>query len=303
MKHFLHIAGLNPFDLMPFLDHGLEFIKNDLQPLTQIPLKNRLIFHAFFENSTRTNVSFESAALRLGAQVIHFNVHTSSIHKGESDYDTFQTLLHMRPDAIVLRHPHAGAAHFMAQYASCPIINAGDGQHEHPTQALTDALCILDKKGSLAGLNIVICGDILHSRVAYSNIMLLTTLGACVKIVAPPPCIAPALENLDIEVFCQLSGEILETTDVLMLLRPQMERIHKYLPFPTKTIYHQLYGLNAQNISFLPANALILHPGPTSRDTEIDSWIMDNHPAVCIHHQVLCGIAARMSVLHVLFHS
>lgn len=251
----------------------------------------------FFESSTRTQSSFELAAKRLGADVMNMNVTTSSVNKGETLIDTAITLNAMRPDIIVVRHHAAGAVELLSQKVDCSVINAGDGAHQHPTQALLDALTIRRAKGRISGLTVAICGDILHSRVARSNIDVLNTLGARVRIVAPSTLLPAKSERLGAEVFTDMWRGI-EGADVVMMLRLQRERMESsYIP-STREYFH-FFGLDHEKLAKAKPDALVMHPGPMNRGVEIASTIADD-PRSVIREQVEMGVAVRMAVLEAL---
>ncbi len=263
--------------------------RNNLRGRTQINL--------FFESSTRTQSSFELAGKRLGADVLNMQLASSSIKKGETLIDTAMTLNAMHPDILVVRHHAAGAVELLAQKVSCAVINAGDGAHEHPTQALLDALTIRRRKGQIRGLTIAICGDILHSRVARSNILLLNAMGARVRIVAPSTLLPVGAERLGVEVFTDMA-EGLKECDVVMMLRLQTERM-KGTFVPSKREYFHYFGLDMAKLSIAKDDAIVMHPGPMNRGVEISSSIADDIRSV-IHEQVEMGVAVRMAVLETL---
>ena len=259
-------------------------------------LAGRTIIHLFFEASTRTRTSFEIAAQRLGADTISITAQASSVNKGESLLDTLNTLAAMRPDAIVMRHAASGAPHFLARYLETPIVNAGDGTHEHPTQALLDALTILDRKPSLKGLRVAIIGDIGHSRVARSNIHLLTKFGARVVLCGPPPMLPKAFECFSpLVTRTFLMEEAIAGADVIMMLRVQLERQHGRL-FASDNEYFRFYGLRLEHLQAAQPDAIVMHPGPINRGRELSSDVAD-FPRSVILNQVENGIAVRMAVL------
>ena len=262
-------------------------------------MRGRTLINLFFEASTRTQASFELAGKRLGADVMNMNVSTSSVQKGESLIDTAMTLNAMRPDMIVVRHYAAGAVELLSQKVDCSVINAGDGAHEHPTQALLDALTIRRAKGRVGGLTVAICGDILHSRVARSNIHVLNALGARVRLVAPSTLLPPGIDRLGAEVFTDM-WKGLEDADIVMMLRLQRERMQgNYVP-STREYYH-FFGLDQEKLAQARPDALIMHPGPMNRGVEIASAIADHSRSV-IRDQVEMGVAVRMAVLEALGH-
>ena len=260
-------------------------------------LRGRTLINLFFEASTRTQSSFELAGKRLGADVMNMNVSTSSVQKGETLVDTAMTLNAMRPDIIVVRHHAAGAVELLSQKVDCSVVNAGDGAHQHPTQALLDALTIRRCKGRIAGLTVAICGDIVHSRVARSNIDVLNTLGARVRIIAPSTLLPPAPERLGAEVFTDM-WKGLEGVDIVMLLRLQRERMEgSYVP-SSREFFH-FFGLDHEKLARAKPDALIMHPGPMNRGVEIASTVADHSRSV-IREQVEMGVAVRMAVLEAL---
>jgi aspartate carbamoyltransferase catalytic subunit len=257
-------------------------------------LRGRTLINLFFEASTRTQSSFELAGKRLGADVMNMNVSSSSMQKGETLIDTAMTLNAMRPDLLVVRHHAAGAVELLAQKVDCSVINAGDGSHQHPTQALLDALTIRRAKGRIAGLTVAICGDIMHSRVARSNINLLNTMGARVRVVAPSTLLPPQAQRLGVEVFTDMNAG-LDGADIVMMLRLQRERMQgSYVP-STREYFH-FFGLDHDKLGRAKPDALIMHPGPMNRGVEIASTIADHSRSV-IRDQVEMGVAVRMAVL------
>ncbi len=260
-------------------------------------LAGRTLINLFFEASTRTQASFELAGKRLGADVMNMNVSTSSVQKGETLIDTAQTLNAMRPDVIVVRHQASGAAELLSQKIDCSVVNAGDGAHQHPTQALLDALTIRRSKGRIDGLIVAICGDILHSRVARSNIELLNALGAQVRIIAPSTLLPPAPQRLGAEVFTDM-WKGLEGADIVMMLRLQLERMQgSYVP-SSREFFH-FFGLDHEKLAKAKPDALVMHPGPMNRGVEIASTVADHSRSV-IREQVEMGVAVRMAVLEAL---
>ncbi|WSH23191.1 aspartate carbamoyltransferase catalytic subunit [Rhizobium ruizarguesonis] len=260
-----------------------------LRGLTQINL--------FFEASTRTQASFELAGKRLGADVMNMSVGNSSVKKGETLIDTAMTLNAMRPDVLVIRHSSAGAAALLAQKVSCSVVNAGDGQHEHPTQALLDALTIRRAKGKLSRIIVAICGDVLHSRVARSNILLLNAMGARVRVVAPATLLPAGIAEMGVEVFHSMQ-EGLKDADVVMMLRLQRERMSGAF-VPSVREYFHFYGLDAETLKAAKDDALVMHPGPMNRGVEIASEVADG-PQSVIAEQVEMGVAVRMAVMETL---
>jgi aspartate carbamoyltransferase catalytic subunit len=251
----------------------------------------------FFEASTRTQSSFEIAGKRLGADVINMAVATSALSKGETVLDTAMTINAMRPNFLVVRHPSSGAVELLAQKVSCSVINAGDGQHEHPTQALLDALTIKRRKGQVEGLVVAICGDVLHSRVARSNIHLLRKLGARVRVVAPSTLLPTGISNFGVNVFRDMRAGLADA-DVVMMLRLQLERMAGAF-VPSQREYYRFFGLNEEKLRYAKPDALVMHPGPMNRGVEIDSNVADGVQSV-IREQVEMGVAVRMAVLDAL---
>ncbi len=278
--------------LLDIADHNAD--QNRLEAKKRDVLKGKTLINLFFESSTRTQSSFELAAKRLGADVMNMNVSTSSISKGETLIDTAITLNAMRPDIIVVRHHAAGAVELLSQKVDCSVVNAGDGAHQHPTQALLDALTIRRAKGRVAGLIVAICGDILHSRVARSNIDVLNTLGARVRIVAPSTLLPAKPERLGAEVFTDMWKGI-AGADVVMMLRLQRERMESSFVPSTREYFH-FFGLDHEKLAKAKPDALVMHPGPMNRGVEIASTIADD-PRSVIREQVEMGVAVRMAVL------
>jgi aspartate carbamoyltransferase catalytic subunit len=298
-RHLLGIEGLSRDEITLFLDLADSYValnrradkKTDL-------LRGRTLINLFFESSTRTRTSFELAGKRLGADVINMPVSASSIKKGETMIDTAMTLNAMHPDVLVVRHPDSGAVKLLSEKVNCAVINAGDGSHEHPTQALLDALTIRRRRGRLAGLTVAICGDVLHSRVARSNIHLLTTMGARVRLVAPPTLLPPRIERLGVEVFTDMRAG-LRDCDIVMMLRLQTERMRgSYVPSVREYFY--FFGLDYDKLKSAKDDALIMHPGPMNRGVEIDSVLADDITRTVILDQVEMGVAVRQACLEVL---
>jgi len=298
-RHLLGTEGLSQSDIEQILDLSEEFIllnrqvnkkRRDLSGRTQINL--------FFENSTRTRTSFELAGKRLGADVINMSAEASSLKKGETLIDTAMTLNAMHPDLLVVRHPDSGSVALLAQKVDCAVINGGDGKHEHPTQALLDALTIRRRRNRLEGLRVTICGDVAHSRVARSNIHLLNTMGAQVRVVAPPTLLPPGIDTLGVEVFTDMRAG-LKDADVVMMLRLQKERMQgSFLP-STREYFH-FYGLDQDKLRAAKDDALIMHPGPMNRGVEIDTEVADDINRSVIREQVEMGVAVRMACLMLL---
>jgi aspartate carbamoyltransferase catalytic subunit len=260
-------------------------------------LRGRTLINLFFEPSTRTQSSFELAGKRLGADVMNMSVASSSVKKGETLIDTAITLNAMHPDLLVTRHHASGAVALLAQKVDCSVVNAGDGAHEHPTQALLDALTIRRNKGRIEGLTVAICGDILHSRVARSNIILLNTLGARVRVVAPSTLLPPGIERFGVEVARDMR-EGLSGADIVMMLRLQRERMNGSF-VPSVQEYFHYYGLDQAKLRYAKKDALVMHPGPMNRGVEIDSAVADGAQSL-IREQVEMGVAVRMAVLEAL---
>ncbi len=297
-RHLLTCEGLSAAEinfLLDLADQAADHIRQGGHK--RDVLAGRTLINLFFESSTRTQASFEMAGKRLGADVMNMNVATSSVTKGETLIDTAVTLNAMRPDLIVVRHHAAGAVELLSQKVDCSVINAGDGAHQHPTQALLDALTIRRAKGRVSGLTVAICGDILHSRVARSNINVLNTLGARVRIIAPSTLLPSAPERLGVEVFTDMWKGI-EGADIVMMLRLQRERMDaSYVP-SSREFFH-FFGLDHEKLARAKPDALVMHPGPMNRGVEIASTVAD-HTRSVIREQVEMGVAVRMAVLEAL---
>ena len=299
-KNLLSIEGMNKLEINSLLNRADYFA--DLDPLKIIKtLNGYVILNVFFENSTRTRVSFELAGRRLGAEVINISVDKSSIKKGESLLDTANTLSAMKPNLLIVRHPESGAPKLFSDYLNCSIVNAGDGRHEHPTQALLDALTIRRRLGRIEGLKIAICGDILNSRVARSNIHLLTTLGVEVRCIAPPTLMPKSLENLGVNCFNSLKDGI-NNVNAIMLLRLQNERMSG-TESPSKREYYRFYGLDEEKLRMAHHDAVIMHPGPMNRGVEIASSLADNEDRSLIKTQVEIGVAIRMATIEAVYNA
>jgi aspartate carbamoyltransferase catalytic subunit len=297
-RHLLGIEGLSPLDINALLDLAEDAVEVSRQvEKKRMTLRGRTLINLFFEASTRTQSSFELAGKRLGADVMNMSVATSSVKKGETLIDTAMTLNAMRPDIIVVRHAQAGAVHLLAKKVDCAVVNAGDGAHEHPTQALLDALTIRRNKGSISGLTVAICGDILHSRVARSNILLLACLGARVRVVGPSTLLPPGIERMGVEVFKDMRKG-LKGADIVMMLRLQRERMSGGF-VPSSKEYFRFFGLDEEKLALAKPDALVMHPGPMNRGVEIDSAVADG-PQSLIREQVEMGVAVRMAVLEAL---
>ena len=298
-RHLLGIEPLSPADITGILDLADQYVAlnrrevkhtDTLAGLTQINM--------FFENSTRTQASFELAGKRLGADVMNMSMQTSSVKKGETLIDTALTLNAMHPDLLVVRHPASGAVALLAQKVNCAVLNAGDGRHEHPTQALLDALTIRRKKGRLHRLTIAICGDIAHSRVARSNLILLGKMENRVRLIGPPTLMPAGIDAFGVEV-CEDMREGLKDADVVMMLRLQKERMDGGF-IPSEREYYHRYGLDADKLSVARPDAIVMHPGPMNRGVEIDGEIADDINRSVIQEQVEMGVAVRMAAMDLL---
>ena len=297
-RHLLGIEGLSPRDIEILLDHADQAVEISRQvEKKKSTLRGRTLINLFFEASTRTQASFELAGKRLGADVMNMSVASSSIKKGETLIDTAMTLNAMRPDLSVVRHHAAGAVQLLARKVDCAVINAGDGAHEHPTQALLDALTIRRNKGRIRGLVVAVCGDILHSRVARSNLILLNALGANVRVIGPSTLLPPGIERMGATVFTDMR-QGLKDADIVMMLRLQRERMNGSFVPSVKEYFH-FYGLDAEKLAFAKPDALVMHPGPMNRGVEIASEIADGAQSL-IREQVEMGVALRMAVLEIL---
>jgi aspartate carbamoyltransferase catalytic subunit len=297
-RHLLGIQMLSPADIELLLERAEAAIAISRRPEKKTAtLRGRTQINLFYEASTRTQSSFELAGKRLGADVMNMSVASSSVKKGETLIDTAMTLNAMRPDILIIRHQSAGAAALLAQKVGCSVVNAGDGAHEHPTQALLDALTIRRAKGPLNRLTVAICGDILHSRVARSNILLLNALGASVRVVAPSTLLPSGIEQMGVKVFHSMR-EGLEGADVVMMLRLQRERMAGAF-VPSTREYFRYFGLDAAKLAAAAEGALVMHPGPMNRGVEIASAIADG-PQSAIQEQVEMGVAVRMAVMEAL---
>lgn len=294
-RHLLGIRSLSPSDIENLLDRADAAVQISRQSEKKsVMLRGRTQINLFFESSTRTQSSFELAGKRLGADVMNMAVASSSVKKGETLIDTAMTLNAMRPDILVIRHSSAGAAALLAQKVGCAVVNAGDGSHEHPTQALLDAVTIRRARGTIAGLTVAICGDILHSRVARSNIILLNALGARVRVVAPSTLLPAGIEKMGVEPFHSMRDG-LRGCDVVMMLRLQRERMAGAF-VPSVREYFRYHGLDAEKLQWAKPGALVMHPGPMNRGVEIASAIADGAQSV-IQEQVEMGVAVRMAVM------
>ncbi|MCB8879853.1 aspartate carbamoyltransferase catalytic subunit [Acidisoma cellulosilytica] len=299
MRHLLAIEGLSPVVIGDLLNLAESYALLNRSGKTQRDrLRGRTLINLFFEDSTRTRTSFELAGKRLGADVINMSVSTSSVKKGETLLDTASTLNAMQCDLLVVRHDQSGAPNLLAQKVEAAVINAGDGMHEHPTQALLDALTIRRHRGKLEGLTVAICGDVAHSRVARSNIHLLNAMGCTVRVVGPTTLMPNSIAELGVTVFHDMPAG-LEGVDVVMMLRLQKERMTRNL-LPSSREYFRFFGLDAQKLAFAKPDALVMHPGPMNRGVEIDSAIADDPTHSVISEQVEMGVAVRMAVLDIL---
>jgi aspartate carbamoyltransferase catalytic subunit len=297
-RHLLGIEELEPAEIELVLDTALAMKEVGSRPIKKVPtLRGRTVVNLFFEPSTRTRMSFELAEKRLSADTLGMTTAGSSVVKGETLADTARTIEAMAPDMIVMRHASSGAPHHLARVCRSSIINAGDGTHEHPTQALLDAFTIRERKGRLAGLQVAIIGDLMHSRVLRSNVWLLTKMGASVVVCGPATLIPPGLDQLGVRVTTSMDSA-LEGADVVMMLRVQHERMHG-LFLPTVREYFNLFGLTPARLRRAAPEAIVMHPGPMNRGVEIDSEVADG-PWSVILDQVANGVAVRMAVLYLL---
>lgn len=300
MKHLLSAGDLTRDEAIRVLDTAEELLGVAKRPIKKLPtLRGRTIVNLFYEDSTRTRISFEAAAKRLSADVINFSAKGSSVSKGESLKDTALTLQAMGADAVVIRHHASGAPHRLAnsQWIRGAVVNAGDGTHEHPTQALLDAFTMRSRLGDLEGKNVTIVGDVLHSRVARSNALLLDTLGAHVTLVAPPTLLPVGVQTWPVETSYDLDAS-LEKADAVMMLRVQRERMNASF-FPSAREYSRRYGLDVARMNRLPDHAIVMHPGPMNRGMEINADVADSDRSVIVE-QVTNGVAVRMAVLYLL---
>ena len=298
-SHLLGIEGLSQQEITALLDKSEKYVQQNRQANKKVDLlRGRTIINLFFENSTRTLTSFELAARRLSADVINMSVANSAIKKGETLIDTAMTLNAMHPDILVVRHGASGATQLLAEKVKCAVINAGDGSHEHPTQALLDALTMRRRRGDLEGLIVAICGDIIHSRVARSNIHLLVTMGAQVRLVAPLTLLPSSVDQMGVEVFHDMKKG-LQDCDIVMMLRLQNERMEGNF-IPSIREYFLFFGLDYDKLSVAKPDALIMHPGPANRGVEIDSVVADDFSRSVIREQVEMGVAVRMACLDIL---
>jgi aspartate carbamoyltransferase catalytic subunit len=298
-SHLLGVQTLSVAEIAALLDLADEYVALNRSAEKKKPvLKGRTLINLFFEASTRTQSSFELAGKRLGADVLNMSVKTSSVSKGETLIDTATTLNAMRPDILVVRHQDSGAAELLSRKLDCCVVNAGDGSHEHPTQALLDALTIRRRRGSFEGLVVAICGDVLHSRVARSNIYLLSKMGARVRLIAPKTLLPGDAERFGVEIFTDMKKG-LEGVDIVMMLRLQLERMAGAF-VPSTREYFRFYGLDHDKLRLAKPGALVMHPGPMNRGVEIDSAVADDIEVSVISEQVEMGVAIRMAVLDAL---
>jgi aspartate carbamoyltransferase catalytic subunit len=298
IKHLLSAADLSREDALAVLDTATEMAAMAGREVKKLPtLRGRTVVNLFYEDSTRTRISFEAAAKRLSADVINFSAKGSSVSKGESLKDTALTLQAMGADAVVVRHPAAGAPHRLAGWVNGSVLNAGDGTHEHPTQALLDAYTMRSRFGRIEGLKVAIVGDVLHSRVARSNVYLLHTLGAHVTLVAPPTLLPVGVEAWPADVSYDLDA-VLPGVDVVMMLRVQRERMTDSF-FPSEREYSRRYGLDLDRLRGLPSHAIVMHPGPMNRGVEISPEVADSTRSTIVE-QVANGVSVRMAVLYLL---
>jgi aspartate carbamoyltransferase catalytic subunit len=298
-NHLLGADSLSFDEILALLDLAETYVSvNRAKDKKRTLLKGRTLINLFFEPSTRTQSSFELAGKRLGADVLNMSVRTSSVTKGETLLDTAATLNAMRPDILVVRHQDSGAAELLSRKVDCSVVNAGDGAHEHPTQALLDALTIHRRRGSFEGLIVAICGDILHSRVARSNIILLQKLGARVRLAAPRTLLPPQADRFGAEIYTDMC-EALDGADIVMMLRLQLERMTGAF-VPSTREYFRFWGLDRNKLRRAKRGALVMHPGPMNRGVEIDSAVADDVEVSVIQEQVEMGVAIRMAVLDAL---
>ena len=298
-RHLLGIEPLHPVEITTLLDLAETYVDlNRSGNKSGTALKGLTQINMFFENSTRTQASFELAGKRLGADVMNMGMAQSSVKKGETLIDTALTLNAMHPDLLVVRHPSSGAVNLLASKVNCAVLNAGDGKHEHPTQALLDALTIRRKKGRLHRLTIAICGDIAHSRVARSNLILLGKMENRVRLIGPPTLMPPGIADLGCEVFDNME-QGLRDVDVVMMLRLQKERMDGGF-IPSEREYYHRYGLDAEKLAHAHPDAIVMHPGPMNRGVEIDGTIADDINRSVIQEQVEMGVAVRMAAMDLL---
>ena len=297
-KHLLGIQNLTIQEAKDILEEAKTFISLNRSPSKKLAtLRGKTQINLFFEPSTRTQSSFDLAGKRLGADVMTMNVGNSALKKGETLIDTAMTLNAMHPDIIVIRHQDSGAPNLLSQKVNCAVINAGDGRREHPTQALLDALTIINRKKTIEGLKIAICGDILHSRVARSNIYLMNMLGAEVNVIGPKTLMPSSIERLGVKSFTDMKKG-LDKCDIVMMLRLQNERMQGTF-LPSKREYYEFFGLTPEKLRFASKDALIMHPGPMNRGVEIDTKLADDINVSLVKEQVELGVAIRMACLKI----
>jgi aspartate carbamoyltransferase catalytic subunit len=297
-KHILGIEHLSKEDIELILNTAESFKEVNLRDIKKVPtLRGKTVINLFYEASTRTRTSFEIAGKRMSADTINISASASSVVKGETLEDTAKNIEAMNPDIIVIRHSASGAPHYLAKRLDCSIINAGDGAHEHPSQALLDLFTIREHKGKIEGLTVAIVGDITHSRVVRSNIYALNKMGATVRVAGPGTMIPPGIERLGVQVFHNIN-EAIKDADVVMMLRIQLERQGKTL-VPTLREYSQFFGLNTENLKLAKPDAIVMHPGPMNRGVEISSYVADGSQNVILD-QVENGVAVRMALLYLL---
>jgi aspartate carbamoyltransferase catalytic subunit len=297
-KHILGIEHLSKEDIELILNTAESFKEVNLRDIKKVPtLRGKTVINLFYEASTRTRTSFEIAGKRMSADTINISASASSVVKGETLEDTAKNIEAMNPDIIVIRHSASGAPHYLAKRLDCSIINAGDGAHEHPSQALLDLFTIREHKGKIEGLTVAIVGDITHSRVVRSNIYALNKMGATVRVAGPGTMIPPGIERLGVQVFHDIN-EAIKDADVVMMLRIQLERQGKTL-VPTLREYSQFFGLNTENLKLARPDAIVMHPGPMNRGVEISSYVADGSQNVILD-QVENGVAVRMALLYLL---
>ncbi|MGB5809650.1 MAG: aspartate carbamoyltransferase catalytic subunit [Polyangiales bacterium] len=295
-RHLLDIDGLTRADVERVLDTAEAFFEVSRRPVRKVPtLRGKTVINLFYEASTRTRTSFELAGKRLSADVINMNVSASSVKKGETLQDTCRTLEAMHPDVVVMRHGASGAPAYVASKVDCSVINAGDGMHAHPTQALLDAFTIRRRKGTLDDLVVTICGDIAHSRVARSNALLLRMFGCEVRVVGPRTLLPPAIDSIGVRVYDRLD-EAMAGADVVMVLRIQQERLAGAL-LPSLREYARTFGIGPRALGLAKPNAIVMHPGPMNRGVEIESVVADSDRSVVLD-QVESGLAVRMALLY-----
>jgi aspartate carbamoyltransferase catalytic subunit len=295
-KHLLGIEGMTRDEVVSLLDAADVFFEVSRRPIRKVPtLRGKGVVNLFFEASTRTRTSFELAGKRLSADVVNISTSTSSVTKGETLLDTVKTLEAMQPDVLVIRHASSGAPHYVSERVRCSIVNAGDGAHEHPTQALLDAFTIRKNKGTLDKLVVTICGDVLHSRVARSNALLLSLFGCEVRFVGPRTLLPRELGRLGAKAYDRLEPA-LEGADVVMVLRIQRERLEGAL-LPSLREYSRTFGIGPRTLAYAKKDAIVMHPGPMNRGVEIDPGVADGERSVVLD-QVEAGVAVRMAVLY-----